>query len=193
MDKLILGLLVLQRLTVYELRAIIRKNFQSMCSDSLGGIQSAVKKLLEAGLVTVMEYVEKGVNKRQYSITDKGRAEFLEWIQIPADISNSKNMELGKLMFMGMLPVETRTPLIEDIIDLLEGHLADLLEIQANVNIEAEKIFDSWKTDVDYFAEVAKRTKAIGAFNELSMQYCIDTAKFNLEWFRKLKEKNPSI
>lgn len=50
MDKIILGILMPRRLTAYEMRNIIRENFKSMCSDSLGSIQSALKKLVEKQL-----------------------------------------------------------------------------------------------------------------------------------------------
>ena len=46
MDKIILGILMLRRMTAYELRNTIRDNFKSMCSDSLGSIQVTLKKLL---------------------------------------------------------------------------------------------------------------------------------------------------
>lgn len=45
MDKLILGLLMIKHFTVYEIRQVMRQNFSSMCSDSLGSIQAALKKL----------------------------------------------------------------------------------------------------------------------------------------------------
>ena len=64
MDKIILGILMLRRMTAYEIRNIIKNNFKSMCSDSLGSIQSALKKLFELKMVTYEELVEKGVNKK---------------------------------------------------------------------------------------------------------------------------------
>ena len=51
-------------MTAYELRNVIRNNFKSMCSDSLGSIQAALKKLLMLEMVTFEELVEKGVNKK---------------------------------------------------------------------------------------------------------------------------------
>lgn len=46
MDKIILSILILKRLTAYEIRNIIRQNYSSMCSDSLGSIQVALKNCL---------------------------------------------------------------------------------------------------------------------------------------------------
>jgi len=197
MEKLILGMLMLKRLTVYEIRAVIRMNFQAMCSDSLGSIQAAIKRLLEADMVTCFEYVENSVNKKQYAITDKGRAELIGWLQMPANISGSKNMELGKLLFMGMLPTEERAFLIEGIITKLEQDLDELLGIQSTVtdkrNEQKKHMLEYWGMDLEYYGDVSKQAEAIGAFEELTLQYGIDITKFNIEWFRELKEKNKFI
>lgn len=48
MDKLILGLLMIKRFTVYEIRQVMRQNFSSMCSDSLGKYPSSLKKTVPA-------------------------------------------------------------------------------------------------------------------------------------------------
>jgi len=190
-EKLILGILMLKRLTVYEIRAVIKANFQSMCSDSLGSIQSAIKRLLEAEMVTFSEYVEKSVNKKRYSITEKGRKELIQWIQIPADISNSKNMELGKLLFMGMLSIEERSSLIDEIISKLEEDLDELFMIQsATTDEEKSKILEYWKTDPKYYGFVSENSRQIVEYQYLTLQYGIDITKFNIEWFKSLKERN---
>ena len=44
MDKFILGPLMIKHFTVYEIRQIIRQNFTSIYSDSLGSTQAALKK-----------------------------------------------------------------------------------------------------------------------------------------------------
>ena len=91
MDKIILGILMLRRMTAYEIRNVIKNNFKSMCSDSLGSIQVALKKLFELKMVTFEEVVEKGVNKKRYAITDIGQKKLIEWIKIPIDTSKTKN------------------------------------------------------------------------------------------------------
>ena len=48
MDKLILGLLMIKHFTVYEIRQVMRQNFSSMCSDSLGKYPSSLKKTVPA-------------------------------------------------------------------------------------------------------------------------------------------------
>ncbi len=200
MDKIILGILMLRRLTVYEIRNIIRKNFKSMCSDSLGSIQVVMKKLLAAQLVLCNEFVEKSVNKKQYYITDAGREALMLWLKTPADMSKTKNMELGKLLFMGLVPAKERLALLDEIIVLLEKELAELQEIQLAVihSSEKDEMIAYLKSDVEYFAGIRKATElsdvvdnvnVIGDFQSITLQYGIDCTKFQLNWFNKLRDK----
>ena len=190
MDKLILGILMLKRLTVYEMRALIKANFYAMCSDSLGSIQAAVKRLLKAEMVIFSEYVEKSVNKKKYSITDKGRKEFIKWLQVPANIPGAKNIELGKFMFLGMLPVEEHSSLIDGIIIKLEQDLERLLAIQNGISDESKsRVLEYWRTDFEYYGYVFEKSKEIVDYQELTLQYGIDNTKFNIEWFKKLKNR----
>jgi len=187
MDKLILGILMLKKLTVYEIRAVIKMNFQAMCSDSMGSIQAAIKRLIDADMIIFSEYVEKSVNKKQYAITEKGREALFEWLQKPANISAAKNMEMGKLLFMGMLPQEKQVPLIEEIIKQLEDDLVYLLEIQKGITQQRkDEVIMYWKSNTDYYADVIEKAASIAQFEELTLQHGIDNIKFNIEWFKKL-------
>ena len=200
MDNILLGLLMLKRLTIYEIRSIIRSNFSSMCSDSLGSIQAAMKKLLNAQMVTCSEYVEKGINKKRYSITDTGRKAFMGWLQTPADITASRNMELGKLLFMGLVPAEKRLRLIDGIIQKLETETASLLELWNSIQErdERKQTIEEWKNDPEYLAGIQNATKSaditesangIGTFEVMTLRYGIDSFQFNINWFRALRER----
>ena len=199
MDKIILGLLMLQRLTVYEIRNIIGKNFQPMCSDSMGSIQAAMKKLLVAGMVTFTEYVENGVNKKRYSITNAGREAFSEWIKTPADLSIGKNMELGKLLFMGLAPAGQRLSLLDEMIEKLEAELSFLLGVQASVEpSDNSKAINCWTNDSEYYEGIQSVTKTpdmngnandIEYFQLATLQYGIDNFKFNIDWLKRLRAK----
>ena len=204
MDKIILGLLILKRLTVYEIRTIIKKNFQPMCSDSLGSIQAAVKKLLAAQMLTCSEYVEKGINKKRYSITNMGRKALLDWLQIPADLADSKNMELGKLLFMGLVPAGKRSALMDEMIARLETELAFLLGVRATVDAkeaattEIGEVLGYWKNDKEYYEGIQNATQNpdmtenlndIEYFQIATLQYGIDSLKFHIKWLKTLKKK----
>jgi len=201
MDKLLLGLLMLQRLTVYELRNIISKKLWGICSDSTGSIQAAIKKLLVSEMITYSEYVERSVNKKRYSITDKGREEFMQWVQIPADLTGTKNMELGKLLFMGMVPAEKRHELIDEIIAITEKELALHLELQSTIHLHDAKneFMAYWESDTEYRDGIKNATQNsndsenindITYFQMLTLQHSIDFMKFEIEWFKNLRARS---
>ena len=200
MDRLILGLLMLNRFTIYELRNIIKKNFKDMCSDSMGSIQAAMKKLLAAQLVTCSEYVENSVNKKRYSITEQGRNVFMDWLQVPADMTASKNMELGKFLFMGFLPAEKRLPLIDEMIKKMETELSSLLGLLDSIQNQLsnkEQVIEAWKNDPEYLEGVINATQnpdvlqsanGIGEYQMYTLQYGIDSLRFHVDWFKALKK-----
>lgn len=200
MDKIILGILMLKRLTAYEIRNIIRKNFKAMCSDSLGSIQASLKKMVAEQLVTCSEFVEKGVNKKQYSITDAGRIYFMEWLKTPADMSKAKNMDLGKILFMGLVPERERITLLDEIIRMLEEELDGLLEIHSSIEQSKEmgEALAKLERDPEYCSGIQKATenmnmlenvKGISDYEIITLQYGLDSTRFQIEWFKRLRKK----
>ena len=200
MDKIILGILMLRRMTAYELRNTIRDNFKSMCSDSLGSIQVTLKKLLSLKMVTFEELVEKGINKKRYAITDIGEKVLMEWIKIPIDISKTKNIDMGKLLFMGYIPKNEQKNLINKIILSLEEEYSELKNLKESINFENERlaIKNYLLTDTEYQERiknlnkknnVSKNIKEISKFTLATLDYGIDVVDFNIKWFKKLKTK----
>ena len=200
MDKIILGILMLRRMTAYELRNTIRDNFKSMCSDSLGSIQVTLKKLLLLKMVTFEELVEKGINKKRYAITDIGEKVLMEWIKIPIDISKTKNIDMGKLLFMGYIPKNEQKNLINKIILSLEEEYSELKNLKESINFENERlgIENYLLTDTEYQERiknlnkknnVSKNIKEISKFTLATLDYGIDVVDFNIKWFKKLKTK----
>lgn len=66
MDNIILGLLLLENRTIYQLRERIRKGMDLMYSSSMGSIQAAIKKLLMG--ISVIKKVWKTENTRKFII-----------------------------------------------------------------------------------------------------------------------------
>lgn len=199
MDKIILGILMLRRMTAYEIRNVIKNNFKSICSDSLGSIQIALKKLFELGMVTCDELVEKGVNKKRYSITDAGQESLMEWLRVPVDISKTKNMDFGKILFMGYIPKENQKELIDKVILSLEEEYVSLKAVKDSINAEEERLeFEKYLlTDIEYqdrisglneSSNISQNINEISKFTLATLDYGIDMAAFNIAWFKKFKE-----
>ncbi len=72
MENIILGLLLLQPRSIYQLRKRIEQGLNLMYSCSMGSIQAAIKKLLASGYIVVSETVlskttsAKTVNWQKY-------------------------------------------------------------------------------------------------------------------------------
>ena len=199
MDKIILGILMLHRMTAYELRNFIKNNFKSMYSDSLGSIQAALKKLFELEMVTFEELVEKGVNKKRYSITETGQEALIEWIKIPINTSKTKNYDFGKLFFMGYVSKKDQKTLIDKIIISMEEEYEALKKLKESINAdeESEEIKNYLLTDIEYKEriknldkgkELIENIKEISKFTLATLDYGIDVTAFNIEWFKKLKK-----
>ena len=193
MDKIILGILMLHRMTAYELRNVIRNNFKSMCSESLGSIQAALKKLLMSEMVTFEELVEKGVNKI-------GQKTLIEWITVPIDISKTKNLDIGKLLFMGYISKNEQKNLIDKIIHSLEEEYMALKKLRESIHIEDERaaLKNYLLIDTEYQErirnlnkgnDISESIKEISKFTVATLDYGIDITAFNIEWFKKLKKR----
>ena len=204
MDKIILGILMLHRMTAYELRNFIKNNFKSMYSDSLGSIQAALKKLFELEMVTFEELVEKGVNKKRYSITETGREALIEWIKIPINTSKTKNYEniknFDKLFFMGYVSKKDQKTLIDKIILSLEEEYEALKKLKESIDVEeeSEEIEKYLLADIEYKEriknldkgkELIENIREISKFTLATLDYGIDVTAFNIEWFKKLKKR----
>lgn len=123
MENIILSMLIFRAMTIYEIRAYIQRNLTTVCSDSLGSIQTAIKNLIKKGYVEVRELVENGMLKKEYSITVTGVNSYKEWVGTPINISKMTNMEEGKLFFLGVAPKEKRIAFLKEYIkDLKEEH-----------------------------------------------------------------------
>lgn len=201
MDKVLLGMLMLKRLTIYEMRNLIKLNFQAMCSDSLGSIQAAIKKLMASNMIICNEFVEKSINKKVYSITENGRIMLVNWLKTPMDMGKSKNMELSKLLFMGMVPAEERLVLIKAVIQNLKNELKYLEEIQiaiSNTDENMRKYLSYLESDSEYLhglenatmnSDAEENVMGVASFENMTLQFSIDTTKFHINWFESLIDK----
>lgn len=172
MENIILGLLLLQSRTIYQLRKRINNGLHLMYSCSTGSIQAAIKKLLKCGYISVKEITENGKLKKLYSITLDGKRQFDLWVNSPIDGNLLKNPELAKIYFMGFAENENR-------IKILENHIADL---QKNY------------CDLDTICKEAENISAEMHGNEI-FNYQLKTAKygrdfmqFNIDWYSRLLE-----
>ena len=134
LENIILSLIILKPMTLYEIRAYIQQNLSTVCSDSLGSIQAAIKKLMEKGYVIATEYVDNNILKKQYSVTAEGVKYYKDWIGTPINVQKMKSMEEGKFFFLGIAPGEKRAAFLKSYISDLEEEYKKLLFIKDYVD-----------------------------------------------------------
>ena len=202
MEYIILSMLLCKAMTVYEIRNYIIKNLTTVCSNSLGSIQTAIKKMLFKGYIEVREYVENGLNKKKYSITDKGLSEYKNWVGTPINLSKMTNMEESKLFFLGIAPKEKRISFLTAMNKDLEGQLKALTAIKESTINAKEAIID------DNVRNISKETKYVDNLLSVSnekdlkavllntydyqmelLEYSIERTKFDLSFYKNLLKK----
>lgn len=170
MDNIILGLLLLESRTIYQLRERISKGMDLMYSSSMGSIQAAIKKLLSHGYINYEEDVENGKYKKIYSITDSGKQCFFKWLNGPFEAQSTKSPELVKVYFMGFSDKATRRINIEK-------HLSYLTERYHALNAVCEEAKN---------INVTEESRDIIFYQLAAARYGRDFMKFNIEWYEKL-------
>ncbi|MDF2989200.1 MAG: hypothetical protein K0R50_4710 [Eubacterium sp.] len=202
MENIILSLLLIKSMTIYEMRMFIQQCLTTVCSDSLGSIQVAIKKLLSKNCILYREYTEKSINKKEYSITDTGLNQFKEWIQVPMNLLKIKNMEEGKFFFLGIVPKEIRIQSLNGYIDSLVMEQEKLLQIheyvetskdnaiQENVEriIEDEQL-SKHLLDVSGVKKLDVAVKNIYKYQTYNLKYGLERIKYDITFYRSILER----
>lgn len=202
MENIILSLLLLKKMTVYELRSYIRQNLNTICSDSMGSIQAAIKKLLDKHCIECREFIENSVLKKEYSITQKGVMQFKEWIQTPVNVNSAKNMEGGKLLFLGLSSKENRIKFIEQYINELKQEQKKLLQIQESVEllkdnvilknaarISGDKVLSKNILELSGEKSIEEAVQNIYDYQILSLEYGLNRLKLDIEFYQSILKK----
>ncbi len=195
MDIIVLGLLMIQKCTVYEMRKMIDMCFSSISSNSMGSIQAAIKKLLGSGMIQFDEYVDNGINKKVYEVTLAGKRFFYSAISLPMRYKD-KNMELSKFFFMGFMEKENWSGLIDGYINELKKKKMSLEVIRSvienNPAIDEEYVNrlrkDHSAIQFDECADPVECIKGIALFQCATLRLGIDKLAFEIEWFEQFKD-----
>lgn len=103
----VLGLLAWKPMSGYDIRKHISDSVGHFWCESYGQIYPVLKELTEEGLATrSVEQQEHRPDRHVYSITDRGREEFGQWLAEPPEVLRHRVEVLLKLLFAKQGPVE---------------------------------------------------------------------------------------
>jgi len=98
----LLGLLRYQSKTGYELTKMFGVSLNSFWHAQESQIYRELKRLEEKGLVVSEDVIQHGKpNKRVYTITEDGRAEFFDWAATSFDVNKNRHIPLLLHTFFG--------------------------------------------------------------------------------------------
>ena len=174
MEYIILGMLLTQSMTIYELNKNFENGLSMIYAASYGNLQYAVKKLLAKGMITFEERVENGRNKKIYHIKEQGVQEFFRWMMDDIDPRHIETLMLAKVYFLGFVEDDGDKRLIIDkILKAGEEHVAGLSEIQSSVD-SLELPPEAWK-----YAKYSLST----------LDYAFGSYDFAISWLKKLRSE----
>lgn len=112
-QTIILGFLMSQSMTGYEIKQRFGASFSFFSGLSYGSIYPAIGKLEKEGMVTT-EIADSGglPKKRVCTITECGRKAFLEALTEPLPVNRYKNAFISRLFFFAFLPAEKRLEMV---------------------------------------------------------------------------------
>jgi len=175
MENVILGLLIFRSLTLYELNQAFKQGISMFYSASYGSLQIAVKNLLQKGLIVFEEKVERGRNKKIYSINAAGRATFYEWMLGDVPVNKLEVTALAKVYFLGLIenPAQKKQIVREILskIEQVQGQLDVMKDTlgQMGVPLAYQEIFRYQMKTLDYGrqAHIFAREWFLALLNEL--------------------------
>lgn len=142
----ILGLLNQADMTGYELMKQFESALCEFWSAKHSQIYPELKKLTEEGCIEFkIEIAGTSLEKKLYSITQKGQEDFLSWLASETEMeATPKDVSRLKIFFCNSLPLAARMQLLEDQLMQHHARLAHLKKNQEKFDTIPDKNSDSF-------------------------------------------------
>ena len=171
MENVVLGLLIIHSLTLYDLNRAFKQGISMFYSASYGSLQIAIKNLLAKEMVVFEERVDKGRNKKVYSITEHGQAAFYQWMLDEIPTSKLEVTALSKVYFLGLIQdMDQRKQIVLEILKKIEYVQQEL----AKINREIRQV------------EIPLAYPEILNYQLKTLDYGLKAHAFGKEWFGDL-------
>lgn len=128
--------------------------------------------------------------------------QFKEWIQTPVKVNSAKNMEGGKLLFLGLSSKNNRIKFIEKYINDLKQEQKKLLQIQESVEllkdnvilknaarISGDKVLSKNILELSGEKSIEEAVQNIYDYQILSLEYGLNRLKLDIEFYQSILKK----
>lgn len=138
--SIILGFLMGQSMTGYELRKFFSLSFSFFSGLSYGSIYPALRKLESEGLISMaLQVRDASPNRKVYTITERGREAFLSSIREPVPFEHQRYNFLMHLFFFAHLNPGERVGLARNHLKSVEKVRESLEEVAPEVEKGADR------------------------------------------------------
>jgi len=161
----ILGFLMYNRLTGYDIKQFMNKSTSNFMNASFGSIYPALNSLEKQNMITSSNTIENGKYKKTYEINSQGKELFLKWLEEPIDFMRSYEGILIKVFFYRFLSSSKQEELFEKLINDINIKIVDLEGLALTVTDEA------------------------GYFEMSTLDFGIDHLKFMKQWYQRFLNK----
>lgn len=99
LEYIILGFLMSSEMSGYDLKQKMTESTSNFFDAGYGSIYPTLKRMEAKSFISLREIVEGGKYKKLYAITELGKSEFLNWLELPVEFSRTKTDHLIKIFF----------------------------------------------------------------------------------------------
>ncbi len=125
--RVLLGMIAEGHATGYAIKAEIERSTRLYWGASVGGIYPELRRLSEAGLVSVRDDPRGGATRHAYRLTRAGRAALARWLTDPSEpVLEMRNEALLRVRFAGVLEPAQQVEVIRRMRLTHEHRLAEL-------------------------------------------------------------------
>lgn len=173
MAHVILGFLLISPMSFYDLIKAFEASVSFFYSASAGSIKRALDGLLAQGHIETADAEPGTRGRKTYRITESGRRAFGEWMNAEPSAPDLETAALSRLFFLGHLPPAERPPVLERILERIEGELAT---------------FAALGRQIDGIA-VADEHRELAVYQRAALDYGLSALRGARSWFRDLLER----
>lgn len=171
MAYVILGLLMWQPMSLYDLLRAFEAGISMFYVSSAGSMKRALDGLLKRGEIEIAAEEPTGRRRKTYAITDAGRAAFRDWM-LTAPIGADLDTEaLPRIYFLGFLEPADR-PLV---LDRIQARIvADIGALEA-------------LTEMTNAQPIPEELADVARFGQSIIDYGLRSHRVALEWIDELR------
>ncbi len=137
LEYIILGFLQYKNMSGYDIKRFMENSIAYFYDASFGSIYPMLQKMQREGTVTMTETAEGGKIRKEYAITEAGRAAFHQWLRHPITLNRTRHDHLVRIFFYRWLPKDQAVALIQGFIHRVRGEIGELTALRDSIQHSA--------------------------------------------------------